>query len=143
MRIRLSTEQGAQHEAWSQDPRIMTWAKGRQLTNWATQAPLDIALRWTDIYIWIIFFILTLPFFPPRQFNARIFYKILWNTKSEILADFWPQEFSRLTTDGAGGGSYSLHTTAMFQALTYVFCIHNLVYFPQYLYELDIIIYLD
>ena len=26
--------------AWSQDPGIMTWAEGRCLTDWATQAPL-------------------------------------------------------------------------------------------------------
>ena len=32
------TEQGAQWRALSQDPGIMTWAKGRCLTIWATQA---------------------------------------------------------------------------------------------------------
>ena len=29
---------GAYHGAWSQDPGFMTWAEGRRLTNWATQA---------------------------------------------------------------------------------------------------------
>ena len=33
---RLLTEQGAWHRAQSQESRIMTWAKGRCLTNWAT-----------------------------------------------------------------------------------------------------------
>ena len=40
-RSRLPTEQGAQCGAWSQDPKIMTWAKGKCLTNWATQASLS------------------------------------------------------------------------------------------------------
>ena len=31
-------EQGARLEARSQDPAIMTWAKGRHLTSWAAQA---------------------------------------------------------------------------------------------------------
>ena len=30
---RLPTEQGAQHEAWPQDPGIMTWAKDKYLTE--------------------------------------------------------------------------------------------------------------
>ena len=33
-------EQGARHGAQSQDPGIMTWAEGRCLTDWATQARL-------------------------------------------------------------------------------------------------------
>ena len=37
---RLPSEQGARCGAPSQDPEIMTWAQGRRLTNWATQAPL-------------------------------------------------------------------------------------------------------
>ena len=44
-RSRLSTEQGAQIHASSQDPRIMTWAEGRSLTDWATLVPQDIFLR--------------------------------------------------------------------------------------------------
>ena len=39
-RSRLPTEQGAGCRAPSQDPGVMTWAKGRCLTDWATQAPL-------------------------------------------------------------------------------------------------------
>ena len=38
-RIGLPTEQRAQHRAWSQDPEIMIWAKGRCLTSWATWVP--------------------------------------------------------------------------------------------------------
>jgi len=38
-RSRLPAEQGAQCGTRSQDPGIMTWAKGSRLTNWATQAP--------------------------------------------------------------------------------------------------------
>ena len=30
----------AWHGAWSQDPEIMTWVKGRHLTNWVTQVLL-------------------------------------------------------------------------------------------------------
>ena len=37
-----ATEQGAQRRARSQGPEIMNWAEGRCLTNWATQAPLNI-----------------------------------------------------------------------------------------------------
>ena len=37
-RSRLPTEQGARFGAQSQDPRITTWADGRRLTKWATQA---------------------------------------------------------------------------------------------------------
>ena len=37
-------EQGAWSGAQSQDPEIMTWTKGRRLTNWATGAPLYIAI---------------------------------------------------------------------------------------------------
>ena len=33
-------KQGAQHRAQSQDPGIMTQAKGMLLTNWVTQVPL-------------------------------------------------------------------------------------------------------
>jgi len=33
-------EQGARREALSQDPKIMTWAEDRCLTDWATQVPL-------------------------------------------------------------------------------------------------------
>ena len=33
----LPDEQGAWCRVWSQDPGIMTWAKGRHLTNRATQ----------------------------------------------------------------------------------------------------------
>ena len=33
------TEHGARCGAGSQDPRIMTWTKGRRFTNWATQVP--------------------------------------------------------------------------------------------------------
>ena len=33
------TEQGVGGRAQSQDPGIMTWAEGRHLTYWATQAP--------------------------------------------------------------------------------------------------------
>lgn len=39
-RNRLPTEQRAQHGARSQDPEIVTWTKGRSLTDWATQVPL-------------------------------------------------------------------------------------------------------
>ena len=39
-RSRLLTEQGAWHGAWSQDPRIVAWVKGRRSTNWATQVSL-------------------------------------------------------------------------------------------------------
>ena len=35
----LPTEQEGQYEAESQDPKIMTWAEGRCLTDWATQVP--------------------------------------------------------------------------------------------------------
>ena len=35
-RSRLLVEQGAWCVAWSQDPGIMTWAKDRRLTDWAT-----------------------------------------------------------------------------------------------------------
>ena len=37
-RSRLPIKQGAQCRARSQNPGIMTWAEGRCLTNWATQA---------------------------------------------------------------------------------------------------------
>ena len=38
-RSRLLAEHGALCRAPPQDPRIMTWAKGRCFTNWATQHP--------------------------------------------------------------------------------------------------------
>ena len=44
-RIRLPTEQGAWCGAQSQDPEIMTWAKGRPSTNWATQATLACSFK--------------------------------------------------------------------------------------------------
>ena len=40
-RSRLPAEQGARLGAPSQDPGIVTWAKGRRRTGWATQAPLN------------------------------------------------------------------------------------------------------
>ena len=39
-RSRFPSQQGAGCGTWSQDLRIMTWAKGRCLTYWATQVPL-------------------------------------------------------------------------------------------------------
>ena len=36
---RLPTGQGAPLQVWSQNPKFMTWVKGRCLTDWATQAP--------------------------------------------------------------------------------------------------------
>ena len=39
-RSRLPIEQAAWCRAWSQNPRIMTWAKGKHLTNRATQVSL-------------------------------------------------------------------------------------------------------
>ena len=44
-RSRLPAKQGAQCGAWSQDPGIMTWAKGRCFTDWATQVPRCIYFR--------------------------------------------------------------------------------------------------
>ena len=38
-RSRLPAEQRARCGTRSQDPEIMTWAEGRGLTHWATQAP--------------------------------------------------------------------------------------------------------
>lgn len=38
-RSRLPTEQEAWHRAVSKDPKIMTWAKVRCSTDWATQMP--------------------------------------------------------------------------------------------------------
>ena len=35
----LPAEQRAWFGAWSQDPEVMTWIKGRCLTNWVTQVP--------------------------------------------------------------------------------------------------------
>jgi len=43
-RSRLPAESRARRGAPSQDSRMMTWAKGRRLTNWATQAPLSTPL---------------------------------------------------------------------------------------------------
>ena len=40
-RSRLLTEQGAWLRVPSQIPGIMTWAKGRHLTDWATQVPIE------------------------------------------------------------------------------------------------------
>ena len=36
------SEKEQQTPHWSQDPGIKTWAKGRGLTDWATQAPGDL-----------------------------------------------------------------------------------------------------
>ena len=40
---RLPFEQGARCGAWSQNPEMMTWAKGRHLTAWNTQAPQNVS----------------------------------------------------------------------------------------------------
>ena len=48
---RLLAEQKAWHRAWSQDPKIMTWAKGWHLTYWATQVLLAVkflTIHWKD-----------------------------------------------------------------------------------------------
>ena len=44
-RSRLPTEQGTRLGAPSQDPRIMTHAKGRRLTDWTTQAPQILSFQ--------------------------------------------------------------------------------------------------
>ena len=43
-RNRLSTEQEARFRPQSQDPKIMAWAEGRGLMDWATQAPLIVSI---------------------------------------------------------------------------------------------------
>ena len=48
MEKQTPAEQGAQHRAWFQDPRIMTWAKGRCLTNWASQEPVEMKISIHD-----------------------------------------------------------------------------------------------
>ena len=44
-------EQGPQCGAPSQDPGIMTWAEGRCLIDWATQAPLHWASERTVLFL--------------------------------------------------------------------------------------------
>ena len=63
----LPTEQGAWCGAPSQDPGIMTWAKGRRLTDWATQAPQ---------YIFCLFVEVLTKFIHPSLVN--IFMTWLW-----------------------------------------------------------------
>ena len=68
-RRRLPTEQGASFGAWSQDPGISTWAEGRRLTDWATQAPLLILFATKvfydqillEMFSWIMFLCLRIP----------------------------------------------------------------------------------
>ena len=43
-RSRLSAQQGARCRAQSQDPRTMTWAQGRCLTDLATHAPQGLII---------------------------------------------------------------------------------------------------
>ena len=40
-----------EHKAGSQDPRIMTWAEGRCLTYWVTQAPLNYVTLKKQLYL--------------------------------------------------------------------------------------------
>ena len=50
-RTRLPTEQGAWHRAPFQDPQIMTWARSRRLTHWATaqcQHFLGLSRGWIE-----------------------------------------------------------------------------------------------
>ena len=51
-RSRLPAEQGAWHEAWSQDPRTMTWIKGRHLADWATQVLLFCTFEHSFTNLW-------------------------------------------------------------------------------------------
>ena len=48
---REPSEYGAWYGIWSQNPRVMTWAKGRHLTNWATQVPLSESISWISLRI--------------------------------------------------------------------------------------------
>ena len=48
---RCSPEQGAWCGAWSQDPGIITWAKGRSLTNWVTQVLSFWSKKYTLLHI--------------------------------------------------------------------------------------------
>ena len=52
---RVSSEQEARHKTGSQDPEIMTWAKGRCLTDWATLAPqfCVISCRFVSITVYV------------------------------------------------------------------------------------------
>ena len=50
-RSRLPAEQGASHTAGSQNLEIMTWAKGRCLTDWATEVPHIQMVFWTDFFL--------------------------------------------------------------------------------------------
>lgn len=58
---RLCAEWEAQYRTWFQDPRIMTWAEGRFLTAWATQAlePRKLKTKlFSNLPFWILKFML-------------------------------------------------------------------------------------
>lgn len=89
---------------------------------------LEIALKLLEYISVIIFrFIMTLHDFYPSQFNAGNCCEILWYIKNKILGDSQPQEFSSLIAAGGGGERYSWLTTGVWQALSSVFCIYNLI----------------
>ena len=82
-RSRLPMEQGAQCEAQSQDPGIMTRAEGWHWTNWATHAPLHLLfccwfLTWFDCavrnyFVWVLF-----PYICKGVFSVPTYGLSLW-----------------------------------------------------------------
>ena len=71
-RSRLLIEQRAWCGAPSQNPGIMTWAEGRRLTDWTTQAPLYLFFS-IEIFLWIFILYVT---------SGKYFY-------FNLLLDFW------------------------------------------------------
>ena len=94
-RSRLPTERGAQCRTRSQVPGTMTWAKGRHLIDWATQAPGSGAFRWTHVYeIYVIassvggccIFFRPLSLRQPCPFPHSISFCLLWLWKKSYLS---------------------------------------------------------
>ena len=83
-------EWGAKGEA---DPGIMTWAKGRRLTDWATQVLLckEFLMPSTQIPVWTftIFAYSFISFSPPLPPSLFTPHTVFW----EWIVDTVPQDF--------------------------------------------------
>ena len=105
-------EQGARCGTRSRAPGIMTWAEGRCLTDWATQAPLwdTIWIKWsaltppiirhltsgaTDMMLWEGYNNLEVILLPPNMLNLNLRKrKQPYKSKfRDFLQNHWPKLF--------------------------------------------------
>ena len=97
----------------SMNHEIMTWAKVGCLTEWATQAPLDSAISFLDVYPFVLIYLLKILTLPPLKWDATV-------TRNQIPVCLWVCFWSFYASLGMSGYCGHSHTIFTFEAQQYV-----------------------